>query len=239
MTESDLVTRVTWAATPQRTLHISASRMFPVTPYTRFLLSGLPTLTNMDVIDFGAGCGLIGMVAATLGASSVLAVDVSPDALALTTSNAERNGISSLRTLQVEPHHEAMTIPAQSADVILCNPASLPALVGADGFWSGGSLGNDMILALVDVAAIALRPRGTLRFVHTSLAAIAPTFNHLARQRFASGILQVAHVPFRPHYGPLIEHFAALRQRGQIYFDGNTIENSQELLYLVHAQRAP
>src|SRR6185437_3405957 len=47
------------------------------------------------VLDVGCGSGVLSLVSLALGAESVRAVDVDPEAVAVTRENAERNGVSS------------------------------------------------------------------------------------------------------------------------------------------------
>jgi ribosomal protein L11 methyltransferase len=53
------------------------------------------TLAGSRVLDVGCGSGVLGLVALTLGAARVRAVDVDPDAVAVTRENAARNGLAS------------------------------------------------------------------------------------------------------------------------------------------------
>lgn len=228
---------VAWPIGAMRHVSVQTTHVFPVTPYSRLLLTSMPDVVGKDVMDFGSGSGIVGIVAARLGASSVLACDVSAEALSLTGQNAERNGVEGLETHLVKLERETEHIPRDSFDVILCNPASLPTLMATEGFWSGGPRGNRMILALIDAAARTLRSEGVLRFVHTSLASLATTFQYLTRQKFTAGIIKVERIPFRPHYQPLLDHFIALRAQGHIYFEGSTLPDAHEYLYIIDARR--
>ncbi len=51
-------------------------------------------LAGSRVLDVGCGSGILSLVALALGAGAVRAVDVDPDAVAVTRENAERNGLS-------------------------------------------------------------------------------------------------------------------------------------------------
>jgi ribosomal protein L11 methyltransferase len=51
-------------------------------------------LTGSRVLDVGCGSGILSLVALALGAGAVRAVDVDPDAVAVTRENAARNGLS-------------------------------------------------------------------------------------------------------------------------------------------------
>ncbi len=67
------------------------------------VLAGLAGLLRSDaggagcetVLDVGCGSGILAIVALALGARSARAIDVDPDATAVTRENAERNGMSS------------------------------------------------------------------------------------------------------------------------------------------------
>jgi ribosomal protein L11 methyltransferase len=69
-------------------------------PSTRLLLTALAgRLTGTErVLDVGCGTGVLALAAAALGAADVTAIDVDPVAVAATTANAARNGISGVVT---------------------------------------------------------------------------------------------------------------------------------------------
>jgi ribosomal protein L11 methyltransferase len=52
------------------------------------------TVRGASVLDVGCGSGILAIVALALGAESARAVDVDPEAVAVTRENAERNGMS-------------------------------------------------------------------------------------------------------------------------------------------------
>jgi ribosomal protein L11 methyltransferase len=49
-------------------------------------------LAGKTVLDVGCGSGILALVALALGAKTTVAIDVDPDAVAVTRENAERNG---------------------------------------------------------------------------------------------------------------------------------------------------
>ena len=53
-----------------------------------------------SVVDVGTGSGILAIAAAMFGASSVLAVDIDPDAVRVAAENAERNGVASVVTVK-------------------------------------------------------------------------------------------------------------------------------------------
>jgi len=55
-----------------------------------------------EVLDVGTGTGILAIAAIKLGAPSVLAIDIDPDAIAAGRLNAERNGCADRITLELE-----------------------------------------------------------------------------------------------------------------------------------------
>ncbi len=58
--------------------------------------SSLEPFKGKTVIDYGCGSGILAVAAALLGAAEIWAVDIDPQALEATRSNAQINGVSSL-----------------------------------------------------------------------------------------------------------------------------------------------
>ena len=55
------------------------------------------------VLDVGTGSGVLGVVAARLGAASVRAIDIDPDSPSVTRANASRNQVEGIVTASSEP----------------------------------------------------------------------------------------------------------------------------------------
>ncbi len=90
-------------------------------PTTALCLSWLATHIQggETVIDYGCGSGILGLAAATLGATSVWCVDIDPQALESTQQNAQRNSINLHTTLPEQ-------LPLLTADVIIANILANP-----------------------------------------------------------------------------------------------------------------
>ena len=72
-------------------------------------------LPGATLIDYGCGSGVLGIAAARLGAASVEAFDIDPQALIATRDNAAANGVSD----RIHVHESAAALPA--ADVVVAN----------------------------------------------------------------------------------------------------------------------
>jgi ribosomal protein L11 methyltransferase len=71
----------------------------PTTALCLQILDSL-NLAGRSIIDYGCGSGVLGVAALKLGAASVIAVDIDPQALTATRENAARNGVASRITVQ-------------------------------------------------------------------------------------------------------------------------------------------
>jgi ribosomal protein L11 methyltransferase len=73
-------------------------------PTTRLCIMGLEEIFKngilKKVLDFGCGSGVLGVCAASLGAESVLAVDIDPIAVKEAEVNFEKNNLSSIGRVQ-------------------------------------------------------------------------------------------------------------------------------------------
>lgn len=79
-----------------------------------------------SVIDFGTGSGVLAIAAAKLGASRVIAFDISPEAVETARANVLRNGIENL----IEVFHaEDSSFIESEADLVIAN-VTQPVIVG-------------------------------------------------------------------------------------------------------------
>jgi ribosomal protein L11 methyltransferase len=113
-------------------------------PSTALCLRALDTLDLADktVIDYGCGSGILAVAAARLGARSVIAVDIDPQAVQATRQNAERNGAGS-RVQALLPDQ----LPPQSADLLVANILSGPLKMLAPRFAGLVKPGGNLVLA--------------------------------------------------------------------------------------------
>lgn len=105
------------------------------------------------VIDYGCGSGILAIAAARLGAGSVCAIDIDPQALTSTRANAKINGVD----LEIQ----AAEAPAPpSADVVVANILATPLKILAPLLQSLLRPGGALVLAgLLDRQADDIRQR--------------------------------------------------------------------------------
>jgi ribosomal protein L11 methyltransferase len=78
-------------------------------------------LTGKTVIDYGCGSGILAVAAVLLGAKAAHAVDIDPQALTATLSNAEKNAVQDKIKVYLPEQ-----LPAMQADIVLANILAKP-----------------------------------------------------------------------------------------------------------------
>lgn len=111
-------------------------------PTTKLILADLErSLRGGErVLDYGCGSGILAIAAARLGAASVDAVDVDPDAVEAAAMNARLNEVK-LRALAPE------SLPAASYDLVLSNILFQPLVVLAPLLAARTASGGSIALA--------------------------------------------------------------------------------------------
>lgn len=94
-------------------------------PTTRLCLEWLDSqdLHGQTVVDYGCGSGVLGIAAAVMGASAVIAVDNDPQALTATLDNAGRNAVAE-RIRAAAPGE----LEVSGVDVLLANILAAPLI---------------------------------------------------------------------------------------------------------------
>jgi 16S rRNA (guanine1207-N2)-methyltransferase len=119
---------------------------------TALLLDTLTIPAGARVLDVGCGYGLIGLVAARLGAVQVDMVDVNLLAVAAASENIRRNGIEQARAFASDGVPEGA---ARRYELVVTNPP----------FHVGKSIDGDIARAFIERAQQALVPKGQLILV--------------------------------------------------------------------------
>jgi ribosomal protein L11 methyltransferase len=112
----------------------------PTTALCLQILDSL-TLAGRTLIDYGCGSGILGIAALKLGAASVIAVDLDPQALLATRDNAERNGVSAQITVQGVEH------PLQPAFCVVANILAGPLIELAPKLTAACEMGGHLLLS--------------------------------------------------------------------------------------------
>ncbi|HEX9666358.1 MAG TPA: 50S ribosomal protein L11 methyltransferase [Thermodesulfobacteriota bacterium] len=105
-------------------------------PTTRLCIMGLEEIFKngilKKVLDFGCGSGVLGVCAASLGAESVLAVDIDPIAVKEAEVNFEKNNLSSIGRVQ----YGSLEDVRGRFELIIANIVTDDLLTMVDGFKS-------------------------------------------------------------------------------------------------------
>jgi ribosomal protein L11 methyltransferase len=99
-------------------------------------------LTGKTVIDYGCGSGILAVAAALLGARSIQAVDIDPQAILATQDNAARNAVE-IRILAMLPE----AFDSAPVDLLVANILSAPLQLLAPRFASCVKPGGGIVLA--------------------------------------------------------------------------------------------
>lgn len=137
-------------------------------------LAHMPRAGRCDVLDLGTGSGCIAVTLAKLRPQAqVIAVDISGDALALATRNAQRHRVDNLRLVQGDWFQ---AVQHRRFDIIVSNPPYVaqddPHLERGDVRFEprvalvGGADGLDAIRLIVSEAAVHMNPGGWLVLEH-------------------------------------------------------------------------
>lgn len=106
------------------------------------LLGPRQALTGQAVLDFGCGSGVLAIAAALMGASSVLAIDIDPQALRATRQNADANQVGD----QIQT---ALSVEQKTAqfELLMANILFQPLMELADDFSSMLRPGGKILLS--------------------------------------------------------------------------------------------
>jgi len=115
----------------------------PTTAMCLAALAKVPT-RGQRVLDYGCGSGILAIAALKLGAAYALAVDIDPQAVQATRSNAGRNGIGSDALDTVQPDAEP---PVAGFDLVLANILAAPLVALAPTLARSARPGGRVLLA--------------------------------------------------------------------------------------------
>jgi ribosomal protein L11 methyltransferase len=116
------------------------------------------------VLDVGTGTGILGIVAAKLGASRVLGLDIDPVALQIAAANVKRNQVGGIMTVSGTPLGQVaetfqVVVANLAADPLISHASSLSARVGRGGWLVLSGMLEDQVEAVMrSFSSHELRP---------------------------------------------------------------------------------
>ena len=209
--------------------------VFQPTLTSRVLARCVKIPKGADVLDLGCGVGVLAIMAALKGAGHVDAVDVMPQACALVTANARRNGVAD--RLTATPGDLFETVGTRRYDLIISDVSGVVDEVARLSPWypdsipTGGHDGADVIVRLIHEAPDHLRPGGTLYFATGTISNIKRTLE-AARETFGDKVelVEQVEVPFHPNFNDNMTAMTRMRDEGLIDF---TVRRSRHLWQLL------
>jgi release factor glutamine methyltransferase len=152
-----------------------------------------------SVLDMGAGCGILGILAAEK-ASAVLAVDVNPYAVRCAKENAALNNV---RGKIAFVQGDLFTCLSEKAtfDLILFNTPYLPVDNGeAESWigraWAGGASGRQVIDRFISEVPRHLKRTGRVLLMQSTLANVDATVRRFAECHLNAGVVADRALPF-------------------------------------------
>jgi len=146
---------------------------------TFLLADNLMIERGSEVLDVGAGCGILSVVAAK-NAGRVVATDLNPQAVECAEINVKLNGLLG----KIEVRHGSLfkTVkPSEKFDVIIFNPPYLPTSEAEarqgwlEKAWAGGPTGREIVDVFLKEAPKHLKRPGKILLVQSTLSDVTRT----------------------------------------------------------------
>lgn len=169
------------------------SNVYPPSFTTRLIAENLPRIDGLDVLDLGTGSGTLAIIASKLGASKIIATDISRRALQTASINLEMNNV-----VNVELRYGSLYRPVEGEafDVIISNPPMTPSIQPFPRYTWGGADGRMVLDKVILHAPEHLKKNGRLIIPTISLVGIEKTWKLLNSLGFRVKVLGYGWNPF-------------------------------------------
>jgi len=152
-----------------------------------------------SVLDMGAGCGILGIIAAEK-AAKVVAVDVNPYAVLCAKENARLNGVSD-KMFFVRGDLFTPIRMGERFDLILFNAPYLPSEGVEDDSWlgrawSGGVAGRQVVDRFILEAPKYLKRTGRVLLMQSTLSNIGETLRRFEENGLNASVVAERALPF-------------------------------------------
>ncbi len=170
-------------------------RYYRAPAYFAEFIGGLD-LSGKTVADVGTGSGIQSLAAARAGASSVVAIDVNPNAVVAAATNARANGFEHCVFPVASNLFSAIT-PEPQFDVIVTNPPFCEGRAWdvADRAWRAGPQYKD-IAPLFEQARRRLTPNGVMYLILSSHSDLEFVGSLIQRAGFKARVISERRVLF-------------------------------------------
>lgn len=161
------------------------------------------SLSGRAVLDLCCGSGVVAIAAARLGALSVLAFDICPDAVRCTKANVRAAGVA----VEAKCGDHANAAADGPYELVVCNPLYVPTVPGDDHLpehvgpawaWDAGGDGRMVLDPLCAATPDLLRPGGTLLVVQSEFANPRASLRRLRFGGLRADVIAVQRIPFGP-----------------------------------------
>jgi release factor glutamine methyltransferase len=157
------------------------------------------------VLDLCTGSGVVAIAAAAMGAASVTAFDICPQAVRCSRGNATGAGVD----VDVHQGSWAAALDLAPFDLVVANPpyvptpsggsrVVMPSSAGPARAWDAGLDGRTVLDPLCGSAAGLLTEGGRMLVVHSALAGVGRSLELLRSSGLDARVLASQRIPFGP-----------------------------------------
>ncbi len=159
----------------------------------------LDVADSSTVLDLGAGCGILGILAAKK-ASRVLSIDLNPYAIQCTQQNARLNGVRGKMDFLQADLFSALASQAVF-DLVLFNAPYLPSHEGEaqswiERAWAGGADGRHVVDRFILQVPLYLKPNGRVLLMQSTLTGVEETVSRFSNLGLDAHVKAERKLPF-------------------------------------------